>query len=82
MQSRWYEIRIEGTLGPEWAQRFDGMDIRQEGETRTVLAGNVVDQAALHGLLVRIRDLNLVLLSINAVSPPQNSSARRETQGE
>jgi len=60
-----YEIRIQGSLGPDWADWFEGMKMRQEGEGLTVLEGTVVDQAALHGLLARLRDLNLTLISVN-----------------
>jgi len=60
-----YEIRIQGALGPVWADWFEGMEMRQEREGLTVLEGHVVDQAALHGLLARLRDLNLTLISVN-----------------
>ena len=70
-----YEIRLQGLLGPEWAEWFDGMEIRAEAGGRTVLSGPIADQAALHGLLARVRDLNLVLVSVNPVEPP-------ETEGE
>ena len=65
MQSRRYEIRIQGTLSPEWVEWFDGMEILQEADGGTLLAGWVPDQAALHGLLARIRDMNLTLISVN-----------------
>jgi hypothetical protein len=60
-----YEIRVRGKLGPDWAEWFDGMDISQDEEGETLLSGSVPDQAALHGLLARIRDLNLILISVN-----------------
>jgi hypothetical protein len=82
VQSKWYEIRIQGTLSPDWAEWFEGMEIRQEGEGQTILAGWVVDQAALHGLLTRVRNLNLTLLSVNPAFPSNPPAAQRESQGE
>ncbi len=70
-----YEIRIQGTLGPDWAEWFDGMEIRPGEDGQTILAGEIVDQAALHGLLARVRDLNLTLVSVSLV-------ADRRTRGE
>lgn len=58
-----YTIKVEGCLDKKWADWFEGMEIRYEGDV-TVLKGPVVDQAALHGLLARVRDLNLILLSV------------------
>jgi hypothetical protein len=75
-----YTLRIRGTLSPDWADWFEGMDIRQEAEGQTVLEGPVLDQAALHGLLERIRDLNLTLISVNPV-PEEPANDSRE-QGE
>lgn len=60
----YYEIRVAGRLGPEWADWFDGMAIIPEAAGTTLLAGVVVDQAALHGHLARVRDLALPLLSL------------------
>ena len=78
MHAKWYEIRIQGTLGPNWTDWFEGMEIRQEGEEQTVLAGWVADQAALHGLLARVLNLNLVLLSVNPSEPP---ASQHKTEG-
>jgi hypothetical protein len=58
-----YEIRLQGRLDPRWATWFDGMTLTVAGDT-TVLHGPVVDQAALHGMLARLRDLGLPLLSV------------------
>jgi hypothetical protein len=80
VQSTWYEIRIRGTLSPDWSEWFEGMEIRQDGEGETILAGRVVDQAALHGLLARVRDLNLVLVSVNPSLRPGTPAT--EAQGE
>ena len=59
-----YEIRIEGHLDPCWSEWFEGMAIVHPSDSETLLSGPVVDQAALHGLLVRVRDMNLKLLSV------------------
>jgi len=81
VQSRWYEIRIQGTLSPDWAEWFEGMEIRQE-EGQTILKGRIVDQAALHGLLTRVRNLNLTLLSMNPVGTSEPPAVQQETRGE
>jgi hypothetical protein len=60
----WYEIRVEGVLDVRWTEWFGGLAIASEGEEVTVIAGFVADQAALHGLLTRVRDLGLVLVSV------------------
>jgi hypothetical protein len=62
-----YEIRIQGRLDPEWAEYFQGFQLLAGVEKETVLCGIVPDQAALHGLLARVRDLNLTLLSVKLV---------------
>ncbi len=64
-----YEIRVEGFLAGHWSDWFDGLVIRREAETITILTGCVPDQSALFGLLAKIRDLNLILLSINRQNP-------------
>ena len=61
-----YEIRVAGHLGTNWAIRFEGLSMRHEPEGDTVLSGKL-DQSALHGVLVRIRNLGLNLISINRV---------------
>ena len=72
-----YQIRIKGHLGPEWADWFEGLTITQEGDGDTLMTGPLIDQAALHGLLKRVRDLGLSLLSVNSVHP--DSREVRET---
>jgi hypothetical protein len=62
--SAMYEIRVQGHLGPEWADWFEGMTITLETNGNTVLTGPVADQAALHGLLKRVRDVGLPLISV------------------
>jgi hypothetical protein len=66
-----YEIRVKGHLAPRWAARFDGMTLTRDGDGTTVIHGPVVDQAALHGLLARVRDLGIPLLSVTRVEPDQ-----------
>jgi hypothetical protein len=64
-----YEICIKGHLSPRWATRFDGMTLTGRDDGTTVIEGPVVDQAALHGLLNRLGDLGLPLLSVTRVDP-------------
>jgi hypothetical protein len=67
-----YQIRIKGHLGRQWADRFEELSITLEEDGTTLLTGPVVDQAALYGLLRRIRDLGITLLSVNSsgAGPP------------
>lgn len=60
-----YEIHVEGHLEPCWSEWFDGLKISHPCQGETLLSGPVVDQAALHGLLVRVRDMNLKLISVH-----------------
>jgi hypothetical protein len=62
-----YEICIRGHLGSRWATWFDGMTLTAMSDGTTVLEGPVVDQAALHGVLHKVRDTGLPLLSVNQV---------------
>jgi hypothetical protein len=63
-EPRLYEIRIKGHLDARWTEWFDGMTITLEDNGNTLLTGSVVDQAALHGLLRKVRDLAMPLLSV------------------
>ena len=63
-----YRIKLKGCLDPKWSDWFEQMAISAEGG-ETILTGPVADQAALHGLLIRIRDLNLTLLSVERIEP-------------
>ena len=65
-----YQIRINGHLGPKWADWFGGMTITLEDGGDTLLTGSVADQAALHGLLRKVRDLGMPLISAIRVEPP------------
>ena len=62
-----YQIRVKSHLGSEWTDWFDGLTITLEEDGDTLLTGPVVDQAALHGLLKKVRDLGMLLLSVNQV---------------
>lgn len=66
---RVYQIRIEGHLGPEWTDWFDGLTLTPEDNGEMLLTGPVVDQAALHGLLRKIRDLGMPLISVQRMDP-------------
>lgn len=66
-----YQIRIRGHLGDQWAEWFGGLTITQEAGGDTLLTGAVVDQSALHGLLKKVRDLGMPLVSVNCVDPGQ-----------
>lgn len=59
-----YQIRIKGHLGPQWTEWFDDMAVTRDENGETLLTGPVTDQAALHGLLKKVRDLALPLLSV------------------
>ena len=59
-----YRIRVQGQLGPEWSAWFGGLSLSWQEPDQSVLVGQVVDQAALHGLLNSIRDLGLPLLEV------------------
>ena len=62
-----YEIRVEGRLGSRWSAWFDGLSLTAEDDGTTVIRGEVVDQAALHGLLQRLRDVGLPLISLTQI---------------
>ena len=66
-----YEIRIKGHLDDRWADWFEGLTLTLEDNGETLLTGPVVDQAALHGLLRKVRDLGLPLVSVIQVDPKQ-----------
>jgi hypothetical protein len=70
-QQQCYEIRIKGHLDDRWAEWFEGLTVKLEEDGNTLLSGPVVDQAALYGLLKKIRDLGLPLLSIIPVERGQ-----------
>jgi hypothetical protein len=67
--TRFYQIRVHGHLSDERAEWFDGLTVENQPNGEAVLSGPVPDQAALHGLLIRVRDLGLPLLSVNCIEP-------------
>ena len=66
-----YEIRLKGHLGTRWAAWFDGLSIAHGSDGTTTIYGQVADQAALHGLLQKVRDLGLPLISVTPAEPSQ-----------
>jgi hypothetical protein len=66
-----YQIRIKGHLGHQWTDWFEGLTITLEEDGDTLLTGPLIDQAALHGLLKRVRDLGMPLVSVSPVEPGQ-----------
>jgi hypothetical protein len=65
-----YRIKLKGHLDHKWSDWFEEMDISHRGG-QTILTGRVADQSSLHGLLTRIRDLNLTLVSVERIEPDQ-----------
>jgi hypothetical protein len=72
-----YEIRIQGHLDQRWSAWFDGLTINYESDGSTLLQGPLVDEAALHGVLIKVRDLALPLLAMNRIT---DSRVEMETQ--
>jgi hypothetical protein len=64
-----YEIRVDGVLGIGWSAWFDGLQVSSDEHGQTTIAGPVPDQAALHGLLAKVRDLGLELLEVRRTDP-------------
>jgi len=77
-----YRIRVQGHLRPEWSEWFDGMTIALEENGDTTLSGLVVDQPALHGLLIKVRDLGLTLISVSKVEPGSGPEVTSESNKE
>ncbi len=73
-----YEIRLKGHLDARWAAWFDGLSLTHESDGTTVIHGPVADQAALHGLLQKVRDVGLPLVSVICVEPDQPGDPTRE----
>jgi len=67
----WYEIRLKGHLDTRWAAWFDGLNLTNESDGTTLIQGPIPDQAALHGLLQKVRDVGLPLVSVTQVDPDQ-----------
>ena len=76
-EDNWYWIRIQGRLDPRWESWFDGMQLSCDLDGTTLLHGRVPDQAALHGLLMKVRDMGLPLVSVvrgPPSAPPNDES--------
>jgi hypothetical protein len=83
-----YQIRLRGHLGRQWADWFEGLTVTLEENGETLLTGPLADQAALHGVLRKVRDMGLPLLAVNALpsdqdAPPHTAGGdvRHETRG-
>ena len=72
--TKYYEIKIQGHLDPGWSAWFAGQKLTHLEDDATLISGELPDQAALHGLLERIRDLNLTLISVNSGKPSTKCS--------
>ena len=72
-----YEIRVKGHLDPHWSEWFEGLAITNLQSGEAVLSREIVDQAALHGVLSKVRDLNLPLISVSGVAPGQQDPTIR-----
>ena len=79
---RIYQIRIEGQLGQQWTDWFDGLSITPGEGGTTLLTGPVIDQSALHGLLKKVRDLGTPLVSVNRMETDGSSNLNQITKGE
>ena len=74
-QHQCYEIRLKGHLDDRWVEWFEGLTITLEDDGNTLLTGPVVDQAALHGLLKKVRDLGMPLISVSSVESGQEGTS-------
>jgi len=70
----YYAIRVAGHLGRDWSDWFAGLEVTNLEHGEALLSGTLADQAALYGVLARIRDLNLTLIAVNRVAPEQAES--------
>lgn len=68
-EPEFYEICVRGHLDTRWVNQFEGLSITLEADGNTLLTGPVVDQAALHGLIKKVRDLGLPLISVRPINP-------------
>jgi hypothetical protein len=72
-----YRLRVEGHLAQRWSAWFDDLTLHRENDGTTSLSGAVTDQAELHGLLTKIRDLGITLISVEVIDPPDKSTPIR-----
>ena len=70
-----YQIRVKGHLGPQWTEWFECLTITLEEDGETLLTGPMVDQAAIHGVLKKVRDLGMPLISVNRIEPEQANTS-------
>ena len=75
-----YEIRLKGLLDARWAAWFDGLSLTLEGDGTTVIYGQIVDQAALHGVLHKVRDVGLPLIAVSRVDPDHPDPPTTDTR--
>ena len=75
-----YEIRVKGHLDGRWSDWFDGLAITNLENGEAMLYGDIVDQAALHGVLAKVRDLNLALVAVSSVGPQRQDPAIRYSE--
>ena len=71
-----YELRVEGHLDEHWSTWFGGMALTREGDGTTTLRGKVADQAELHGLLAKVRDIGVPLISVETTDTPERAGGR------
>jgi hypothetical protein len=76
------EIRVEGHIDSNWAEWLDGLTLTHTEEGETVLTGSVKDQAALYGLIAKLRDLGVKLISVNSVPQPREDGAQNTSSDE
>ena len=69
-----YRLRVDGHLDQRWSAWFDDLTLTREGDGTTSLSGAVADQAELHGLLMKIRDLGITLISVDVIDPPDTAN--------
>ena len=70
-------FRLEDHLDPHWSEWFDGLQVTNEPNAEALLSGYIADQAALHGVLAKVRDLNLALVAVSSVSPQRQGPTIR-----
>jgi hypothetical protein len=73
-EPRPYEIRLKGHLDARWAAWFGGLGLRRESDGTTIIHGPIADQAALHGLLAKVRDTGLPLVSVTRIEPDPSAT--------
>ena len=78
-ESRRYEIRVHGHLGRRWDEWFDGLTVSSEADGTTLIHGVVADQAALHGLLRKVNDIGLPLISVTAAERSDDTATQPES---